>query len=1051
MKNHLRILLADDVLGLPDRANRFKAALGAALNDLDREVRLVLVSVSDSGQIPDLVHCRPFHIILLDLQFGQAQEAGIRALEKIRRFDPCLPIIMLTGAVIDRTVKANQVGHPPLRAWFMAKPWCGPTSHSNDEKLFDAWLEEDQTEVDRFFSKLAKEITQRCHELSDKNESAFREQTAIAKDERLCEVVSPLHSRSYVLTMSRFLLLETLMSKGCMVIVYVDLDRTQSLNETLGYTGTNTVLVNLASTIRKFLQTTSQFMGRYYREQGSGFVLLYPDFTRKDVLRVLDDLRIYVRNHGQAIFNGLSVDRQTTDSLTIGLSMGVFAFPEDLPENLRKNAFSLLPVIRGQQPATKDHAEAVEQIILHVMEECVALKDSAKDLGRDQTCHFGSQLSKRFGRRLKVGIVGDHILDLNQLPGMPSRDVTVERIFRAHLDPLLYDVQRSSDLCEDYESAVRDVDSGTLSSSVARSLQDYDITVLHYPRSRIHVMSGGVRDKVNSIVWKSLCGVEAKRRKLIVLPDTQEAQEFWENLPQKGMVEDDDRESRVKVLPHTFITEAGGVAKRPAGAGNLEVLHGSVAAQLVLPISELVTQGFRRHERPHFFPRFTIQKRFFDGFEGLKKSLILYRPFGTDEIGREGDEHWIKEVWNGLNLAGPESIWVSCRKGIKDGDEKWILVLPLQVTSEEAYRFLYSESSRMFIKIQNYFDGFLSGFLGTHPDGERIGELIRRQYPPEEWKAREQRYLGYLAVREANLPNSTRESFGTLCKPGRVRLDVNPVGLKEFNVTETQSTKHVSFAFADRYILGRRRDTKRSPVDVFLKKHRLKDMSMVTYLGSEMIGPSVFLGELAGIVTWLLSEHQKKVTILDMFSGSGATVVPSLEVGPSVSSVEVDQQKMLKALQEEKYRGRYKFCKGDLIGKLDKVFADDKCKLPDAHTHDLAIADPPHYLVLSFLNQPYETKSGTEVIAAKLIQQNCRMFVTYFAHSEQHQLIIEIIRQLKEVFDEVWYVRVGGEVMALCHAHPDLELLGPALEERVKGLFNERYGIGESEIWIERK
>lgn len=1055
MRPELRILLADDVLGLPAEANLFEGALRKALRE--RKHALQLVPQFKPSGVADQVHCNPFHAVLLDLQFDEDQDAGLGILSQIRQFDPCLPVIMLTGAAIDRVGKANQLGHPPLRAWFMVKPWCEPGGRSHQRENLRDWMRKPggAAKAKGFFRGLADHIIQRVHEFLDNSEEpVFREHFVTSEEGKCREVVSSLQSGSFMLSISRLLLLEGLLESRRCAAVYCDVDGLRSIEETAGYLAANTLLVNLTNLIQTFLRTRVGskgkrfYLGRHFRDCGDGFLILLPGFCREEVLKILADLRSEVRQHLSSLFKGLLIGNLATSGSPLGLSMGLFIFPDDLPEQLLEEAGHITPVLRGAPPEPTD-AQLVDPLLQQVADECVALKDSAEALGYDQTCHFGSHREPARGGRLRVGIVGDHPLD-GRAPraSEPSADGPVAAICRAYLDPLLFDVRNASPVCNDYSHAHSEAKSRRLAAAVEQALDKYDITVLHYPRSTEHDMPLAIRaPNIDEPVLKTLLDRPGNRSRLVIFPDKAGTQSKWEH----ELGEHPELQRRVSVLSHSFVDEAAGAARRAVGAVRGEVMHGSLPADLIEHVVKLIQEDFLRHERPHFFPRFAIQRQFYEGFATLKNNLVLYRPQELREKGSANtqDERWIEKVWRGLNLMSADSIWVSRRLGIKDGKPKWILVLPLQVTTEEAFRFLYCESSRMYMKIQNHFDGFLHGFLGTDPDRERVQKLIRRRSPPGEWKAAENDLRGCLAVREAYLPHSTEESYNTICRPDRVRLDIDPRDVDRFVVSEERTTRHVSFSFAKRHILGDG-DGKESPVDAFRRVYKLNTVSLVTYLGSEMIGPSVFLAAVAGIVTALLKKHQPRVQIVDLFCGSGAVAVPSLQLGRGVSSVEIDQQEMLEALQTL-YRQKskpYVFRSVDLLREFHGAFAGNRGNRSTTDPVDLVIADPPHYLALSFLSQLCGGPRGKKVVAAKLIRDNCKLFLIYFAHSEQHLLSSRIIDFLGTIFERVWHIRIGGEIMALCQSSREPAPFGDLLKEEISALFTGRYGIEASEMSV---
>ncbi|HLA41357.1 MAG TPA: hypothetical protein VJ417_15250 [Candidatus Glassbacteria bacterium] len=263
--------------------------------------------------------------------------------------------------------------------------------------------------------------------------------------------------------------------------------------------------------------------------------------------------------------------------------------------------------------------------------------------------------------------------------------------------------------------------------------------------------------------------------------------------------------------------------------------------------------------------------------------------------------------------------------------------------------------------------------------------------------------------------------------------------------------RHLSYDFARE--VGILSDL--SIVSRFVEHYGLGGIDLVTYLGSEMIGPSVQAAEVAGLLARRLAGADRPFRLLDIFSGSGATCIPAVrglvEEGKEIEVYRVDSSFSAAG-------GFLKMC-----GLSDNRQVHEKQEpvdvFKDLRKHggsrvfsqrsnfDLVIADPPHFLALEFLRAEVG-ESGRR--AVEEIANRCRAFLIYYAHTEQMELCAGIRQVLAGAFDRVYRVIVGGEEMAVCcrsDDSPEVEAAGQAFVD----LFTARYGMKRWQLRFERE
>ncbi len=198
--------------------------------------------------------------------------------------------------------------------------------------------------------------------------------------------------------------------------------------------------------------------------------------------------------------------------------------------------------------------------------------------------------------------------------------------------------------------------------------------------------------------------------------------------------------------------------------------------------------------------------------------------------------------------------------------------------------------------------------------------------------------------------------------------------------------------------------------------------NLICNLWTDLIGPSVFLSEVASLLAYkLYKEKNTPMKILDLFSGSGALAVATLnafsEIKENLSLVCIDKNviNFPDALKRHVMRLRTDIF--ELIGRNSSFFKQD---------FDIVVADPPHYLTLDllykFANDDAEIDSDSQAQDSKskplpflqFLSDIKSLFVLYFAHKEQERLSFFIIRRLGMFWPQVYNLRIADEKIAIC-------------------------------------
>lgn len=204
----------------------------------------------------------------------------------------------------------------------------------------------------------------------------------------------------------------------------------------------------------------------------------------------------------------------------------------------------------------------------------------------------------------------------------------------------------------------------------------------------------------------------------------------------------------------------------------------------------------------------------------------------------------------------------------------------------------------------------------------------------------------------------------------------------------------------------------------------IRKSKIICHLWTDMIGPSIYLGELAAFLSFYLHHHdnRKSLKILDLFSGSGAVALSTINkfrnLTEKINLVCVDQRNI--PISE-------KICKSVVCIKADVFNIIKRASNFFQQNFDIIVSDPPHYLTLDLLYsivgseeeiEKDEYSSNDESMKSFIeflskLKTNC-MFLLYYSHKEQERLGFFIIRKLGLSWPEVFNITIADEKIALC-------------------------------------
>ena len=990
-KKEYTFLLADDELGFEGLGKYMEKEIEKRLQGIPnyRDVSVTIRTESDVDRVARRAKTEPIDLLILDLEFGDKAPGYARKQlrEEIRPFDPALPVVILTGTSQNDIQWASEYAGPPYRTGYFEK-----RSHKGlfreDER---GWGTTDAS-WEAFIVVLFKQIVER-EGLRDK----------IEIDEHRNESTLEAYSRDYMQTETLYRLKHALENDlKPFSLVFLDLDGMKALNEASGsYYSTNEVIVRLSRWIDGFVRKGSEacVLGRFFRERGDEFLLLLP-YGKGEAHSLLEELREELRRRPTQTELLGDIEEEHPE-LEISCSFGLFTFPDDLPEILKTR-------VRTWSGMDLDaRAHLIDDLFGEITGRPQRLEQAAKSLGKDQICSYLPGC-----RRLRVGVLHQE--------GQEGEAKRIRSLFESLFGDMVfqYEVLAIGELAEAERMATR---------------------------FRVLVMLVHNVDEVQDVLRNWI--IDRRDTAVILLAgDPEELRSRLKGMSVGASIEFCNHH----VSPSAILEFEEPLAGAAPEVWDEIIISRDALRELRYNLFHLLGETSPIEQRSRFYPRFEVQRALHREFEGIKSELVLGNPQeGTG--ARNEDDQRIAEVNNGLQIAPPETIWVAERQSNKKGvqGKKYALVLTLKVTTPEAYTFLYQESSRNFVKLQNFYDGFLKGFMNVNVDKRYADHLIDFEYKVDDARRGRERRASWLVCRSPELPPVDDRSYAVRIAPNRVRIDVQiDPNVTRFESLGAEAVQHISFDFAQDIGLVDRD----SVIGRFITRYDDllsgdRPFDLVSYVGSELIGPSVQVAELAGCVAASLADvkvqRDSLFRMCDIFSGSGATCIPTLS-------------HMLEPVKEGKLRVEFycvddhpsdfvqrRFSAQEGIGAVPvnvDVFAMMKEGKTDeifgSHEHfDLIVADPPHVFTLDFLIAKMGDRRMVDVIA-----ERADVFIIYYAHREQEELCRFTREKLGEAFPYVFRCIVGGEEMAVCSSYLHKTSVERAVEE-ASAVLDREYGI----------
>lgn len=483
-------------------------------------------------------------------------------------------------------------------------------------------------------------------------------------------------------------------------------------------------------------------------------------------------------------------------------------------------------------------------------------------------------------------------------------------------------------------------------------------------------------------------------------------------------------------------------------------------------LTNLIEGAFSALPNHFYFPTEHFQKKIKKYFQEIKKTLVFCKGQSHPLID-PGNEKFFRSVYDGLSLYNHEQIRISTRISNKQGIPVSTLIVPLNITTWEAYTFLFQEKSKQFNRIQFYLHGALISCLGFKPN-----EDIKITTCSNSIFARP----GYYAK---GVPDV--HCIG-MC-PDRLQMDlcINDENIYRFDTKTERNFLYPSLTFLrEEGIIS-----EGSLTSKFINKYNLKSSekadedTISTFLpiqtNGNVIGLGVHFAEVVGSLTReLTSFHQKDIRILDIFSGSLTQHIPYLhmqnkpkcKVGVRLvdnEKVEVSKFNYFSSdFAFEDHTGQYNII-NDSIRRFNlykdinesgayHVFGDVlRNDAIDTQIYDMIIANPTHNDAVKFLmaNIGYKDSwgkmwpTGERVLDA--IKRHTDIFTMFLMNTEQTEYLNFLLIKLKEVFPSVFTISLYNEIVVVCCSKLKEFIVKNAMDQCVN-VYKKNYKIDNSMV-----
>ena len=878
-------------------------------------------------------------------------------------------------------------------------------------------------------------------------------------------------------------------------LTFFDMDGMKQLDENYGYLETNKIIKAFADEIiTKVLgdipgivkidnDKYDTFVGRYFRERGDEFCICWTEklsTKRKAINKVLKLIHHIQDEDTQKEFSRVLEPSLDKPFLELTASFGLFVFPDDLVWSDWEyyNELTLKP----ENCNLEELKRFSERVYKQMMECSIQLKDNAKRLGKNQACYYNWDgnialqrvLPKDIDHDINKNNGGDHLEENNGHVNILLNHIDIffvadETPYENILTKLLQFVLGKSAF-----------DIIKIDPSNENELRKV-VTNGNYGRSVQLIM------ELNEIVLR-IQGIDKEGNKR---GDTLEVDIgefiycFFDS--SSNPVQADNRRRYYQSL-----MESSGFDERKEALRTHTFMRDIFIA--VMDVLRKLSRHVYKLER--YWPRPTIQRELQLNLLNLKDDIIvLNRQPSPCDMGKQ-----LWKFYSCVKVPHVDRVWVSERpsnKAVTGGlpSYKHSLMFTLEIHDSEAYEFFIMESGRNTIKFQHFVEGYFKGFLQTNPDRKFSKEMIDLIYWEDMIRREKEKRKRILVCRHGLFSPVDPIVYNELVEVNRVRIDIDPkwqtqqtfiqdpnkevpkdarneICEKSPDIVYSDKKMNTIYHIPLHEVLSSTTDegiiAQGSIVPKFVERYFGAaeegtpggDIRLVVYTGTEMIGPSVQLAEMAGELTRQLSERavseSRSFVLFDIFSGSSATSLSSLKSleerpdqleniciyrldsnKPDMDYLKIWRDKKalaplkekLNNLEENYIEGHFDTDRGTINGENPAIFIkkliNPQTNIPIQENEkiiDLVIADPPHILAIPFLFR------GQKDCFANAVKNSAHCFIVYYAHKEQIRLCEYISRGLKNYFDIVWRVMIAGEEMAICGSKELKEDIEKAIE-----------------------
>lgn len=759
---------------------------------------------------------------------------------KIRPFNPAIPVIIFTSKFENSIEMASKYGINEYNADYFEKI-----------KLLKR---DDDIDTDRGFYILVDKILEgiRRYEQSFKDKieiSDTREETELEArnrdymQTRLWNVFTEsLHRERNRLVPFKASLSVDSDDNNKFAVVFIDFDGMKSANDRLGYSNTNVVIKNFTKLLSEFIENhwkslvKNEFRwlpfykpvhGRYFRERGDEFIIIFPSISDKQTSK--DDVRKGVHHFLDELWSKINSPEWQNELFKIKIQERLLCCKDDVRDKI-------MPVLNGKVDILSEEDER------YIIMSGVLSEEDFKSLrssGLKGKCLAEIESHLINYRNLTISSPLTSSMGLFVFPD----DLTIKNLKK------LKDTNTS--VLGNQHKAINDITE--IYSEITRISQDlkdkakllgknqycyFQQTCLIYNKSGVFV-----NPRVNvGIILPSHDGdrEEVKRHKgdmiellryitddvafdfeLVTIEEIEHLIDYCINyhlllyvfngdVSAKKDIETIRKNDRVKQkkcgfiiwfkddkvdqsyvdgfrTDHVLSTISGYRKFFPDDKLILSKYNREKHSDMIANINflrdarkaffETVSALAREHNIDRYYPRFQIQESIFNKFESLKKDVCIietkhdvnkFDKNNKDDIGA------LVNFYDGLANKSPEDIWILKRISNKGGKSTCNIIVTIAVNTA-AFDFLNMASGRNMVKLQQYYNGFFKGFMAGDPDGEYLKNLSIWKYEvtSSQYDKYKKGNSGDIVCRSPFFSPVSPNVYYEIVTPSRVRIDIS--------------------------------------------------------------------------------------------------------------------------------------------------------------------------------------------------------------------------------------------------------------------------------------